>query len=207
MICECVSRSYIYTAVAIFPYTKLILIQLHPASWHRYYFIQEWGAHWTADAETVLEKSPSSLLRTRFLQKLYPDAYFLCIMRHPVATAYATFSWGSQHGGADSLSPDSVVGFVDHWLVAHAIFEEDASHLKSLRRIHLEQLAAEPQTILDAICSDLGLHSYVVPAGKVTKNVNLKCESLPLSPNPQERPLHAVPPCLPPPTVPPLPPL
>ena len=105
----------------------------------------EWGAHWEAGTQFVLEKSPSSLLRTRFLQALFPDAYFLVILRHPVCNAYATHAWGLGHGGVDYRGPDAIVGFVQHWLVAHSILESDLAHLRHVRIVHLEQLATQPQ--------------------------------------------------------------
>ena len=135
---------------------------------------QEWGAHWSADASLVLEKSPSSLLRMRFLQRLYPDAYFVVILRHPICNAYATHAWGLQHGGKNSLSPDDVVGFVDHWIHAHKVMEADLAHLQHVRLVHLEELAASPQAVVDAICGDLGVASYPVPDGRVSADVNRK---------------------------------
>ena len=106
---------------------------------------QEWAAHWEGDAPFVLEKSPSSLLRTRFLQSLFPNAYFVVIMRHPICTAYATHAWGLKHGGKNSLPPEASVGFVEHWLAAHKLLEADLPHLRHVRLVHLEQLAAQPQ--------------------------------------------------------------
>ena len=105
----------------------------------------EWGAHWDGDVPFVLEKSPSSILRLRFLQALFPDAHFVVIMRHPISCAYATQAWGVQHGGKNSLAADAVVGFVEHWIAAHAILEADLPHLRSVRLVHLEQLAEQPQ--------------------------------------------------------------
>ena len=49
----------------------------------------EWGAHWDASKGVLLEKSPSNLLRARFLQALWPDCHFVFIVRHPLAHAYA----------------------------------------------------------------------------------------------------------------------
>ena len=92
---------------------------------------EEWGVHWDQDAPLVLEKSPSSLLRMRFLQALYPDAYFVVILRHPLANAYATHAWGLAHGGKGSLPPDAPVGFVEHWLHAHQILEADLPFVRN----------------------------------------------------------------------------
>ena len=134
----------------------------------------EWGAHWSSDAAFVLEKSPSSMLRMRLLQKLFPDAYFVVILRHPLANAYATQTWGSHHGGKNSLPPDAVVGFVEHWLHAHKVMEADLGHLRQCRVVHLEQLAASPQAVLDDICADLEVETYALPTGKVQAGVNRK---------------------------------
>ena len=109
----------------------------------------EWGLHWQSDARCVLEKSPSSILRTRYLQALFPDAYFLVILRHPICTAYATHAWGLQHGGKNSLASDAVVGFVEHWLAAHEILQADLEHLRQVRVVHLEQLTESPQAVVD----------------------------------------------------------
>ena len=134
----------------------------------------EWGLHWQSDARCVLEKSPSSILRTRYLQALFPDAYFLVILRHPICTAYATHAWGLQHGGKNSLASDAVVGFVEHWLAAHEILQADLEHLRQVRVVHLEQLTESPQAVVDTICADLNLPTLTLPEGKVSKEVNRK---------------------------------
>ena len=40
--------------------------------------------------------------------------------------------------------------------------------------VHLEDFAADPQPVVDAIYAALGLPSCAVPEGKVTKDVNAK---------------------------------
>jgi len=51
----------------------------------------EWGRHWDASCSYLMEKSPPNLLRTRFLQAIFPESSFITITRHPIATAFATF--------------------------------------------------------------------------------------------------------------------
>ena len=64
----------------------------------------EWGAHWDASKGVLLEKSPSNLLRARFLQALWPDCHFVFIVRHPLAHAYASAAWGTAHAGKGALA-------------------------------------------------------------------------------------------------------
>jgi len=39
-----------------------------------------------------VEKSPPTRLRTRLFQALFPDAYFVIIIRHPAPVALATLN-------------------------------------------------------------------------------------------------------------------
>jgi len=54
---------------------------------------EQWSQYWNVQQAFLLEKSPPNLVRTRFLQKLFPNSVFLIIFRHPVAVAYATKKW------------------------------------------------------------------------------------------------------------------
>ena len=55
------------------------------------------------------------------MQALWPDSYFVIIVRHPLCVAYATLTWARLHGA--ELGPDAVVPFLEHWLKAHAILQ------------------------------------------------------------------------------------
>ena len=37
----------------------------------------QWQPHWDMDKEVLLEKTPANIVRTRFLQACFPNAYFL----------------------------------------------------------------------------------------------------------------------------------
>ena len=83
----------------------------------------------------LLEKSPSNLLRARFLQALWPDCHFVFIVRHPLAHAYASAAWGTAHAGKGALAPDAVADFVEHWLHAHALLKARARAIpRAIRR-------------------------------------------------------------------------
>src|SRR5262249_34875208 len=49
--------------------------------------MEEWGQRWDLTRSVLMEKSPPNLLMTRFLQELFPEAYFLIVVRHPIPTS------------------------------------------------------------------------------------------------------------------------
>jgi len=114
---------------------------------NRAQLLAEWGRHWDLAKEVLLEKSPPNLIRTRFLQALFPRASFVIVMRDPVAVAYATQKWSRT--GIDSL--------IEHWLVCHETFERDRPHIRQLHLLRYEDLVERPQHSLDAIFSFLNL--------------------------------------------------
>ncbi len=114
---------------------------------NRALLLAEWGSHWDLTKQVLLEKSPPNLIRTRFLQALFPEASFVIVMRDPVAVAYATQKWSRT--GIDSL--------IEHWLVCHEIFERDRPHIRKLHVLRYEELVERPQSSLEGIFSFLDL--------------------------------------------------
>jgi sulfotransferase family protein len=100
--------------------------------------LREWARHWRPDAEVWVEKSPPNIIRTRFLQALFPDARFLVIVRHPVAVAGATKKWA--HTSWRSL--------IDHWVKCHDILAADAPHIRRLRLVRYEDFVSAPDARL-----------------------------------------------------------
>jgi len=140
----------------------------------------DWAPHWEPTVEPArvrLEKSPSNLLRTRFLQALWPDSYHIIILRHPVAVAYATAAWAARHGGGKAASnPKTIFAYALHWCRAHEILAADLARLKHVRVVRLEELVASPaaaQATLDSIFADLGLPS--VPLAQVHVSLSPAC--------------------------------
>lgn len=93
----------------------------------------EWGRHWDLSKRLLIEKSPPNLLKLRFLQRMFPEASFVVLMRHPIAVALATQKW----------SRTSTRSLLRHWLVCHEIFLRDAASIRSLTVVRYEQLVAE----------------------------------------------------------------
>lgn len=106
---------------------------------------REWSQYWDLTKSVLVEKSPPNLIRTRFLQQLFPEAYFIILMRHPVAVAGATKKW----------STSSRYSLFKHWLVCHQKFRNDAPGLHKVLCIRYEEMVAQPQKICLALSSFL----------------------------------------------------
>lgn len=90
----------------------------------------EWARYWDRTKSVLVEKSPPNLLKTRFLQALFPEAVFVVIVRHPVAVTMATKKlWG---GSEETL--------IEHWLRCHEIFMADAPLLRRPIVVRYEEL-------------------------------------------------------------------
>jgi hypothetical protein len=110
----------------------------------------EWARYWDLEKPALLEKSPSNLLRTRFLQELFPNSYFVILMRHPVAVAYATQKWTNT----------SMAELIEHWLVCHEKFEQDKRHIRRLLVLRYEDFVENTRATLAEIYSFVGLPDY-----------------------------------------------
>jgi Sulfotransferase family/Glycosyl transferase family 2 len=109
--------------------------------------LEEWSTHWDLSKRVLVEKSPPNLLKLRFLQALFPDATFVVIMRHPIAVAYASRKWAEE----------SLESLMEHWLVCHEIFLDDAPLIRRLMLVRYEDFVANPQAIVAGIHERLGL--------------------------------------------------
>jgi hypothetical protein len=107
----------------------------------------EWSAHWDMSKPVLVEKSPPNLIRTRFLQALYPDARQIVVMRHPIAVACATQKW----------SWSSYRSLIEHWLLCHELLIEDARSLPGILVVRYEEFVADPDGQLARALDYVGL--------------------------------------------------
>ena len=113
--------------------------------------LQEWSRYWDLGRPCLLEKSPPNLIKTRFLQAMFPNSYFLTITRHPVAVALATRKW----------APLSLSSLIEHWLHCHGLFEHDRAHLRNTLTIRYEDLIQDTPSGLSRIYRFVGLAPHV----------------------------------------------
>jgi hypothetical protein len=109
---------------------------------------EEWSPHWDLSRPVLLEKSPPNLLKTRFLQALFPDSAFVVVLRHPIAVSLATAKWRRTR---------RLGRLIEHWLRCHEIFAVDKPLLERVHVIRYEDLVREPEPILRGVFEFLEL--------------------------------------------------
>jgi hypothetical protein len=114
---------------------------------NREQLLAEWGRYWSTDCAVLAEKSPPNLVRTRFLQALFPEAVFVMMIRHPIAVACATRKWARSSHEA----------LIRHWVRCHEILAEDARAIERLHIVHYEHFVLDPDGENARIFSILGL--------------------------------------------------
>ena len=112
--------------------------------------LEQWLPYYDASKPYFVEKSPPNLIRTRFLQHLFPESYFIAILRHPIAVSYASKSkhWCSEK---DALE------LIKHSLHAYGLFYRDIPCLNRLFVLRYEDFVRSPQQVIDAIFHFLDL--------------------------------------------------
>ena len=107
----------------------------------------EWSRYWDLRRPVLLEKSPPNLIRTRFLQAMVPDAFFIILVRHPIPVALATRRW----------STATLPALIEHWLVCHETYAADRPHIRRLLEIRYEEFIADPEALLAQVYAFIDL--------------------------------------------------
>jgi hypothetical protein len=123
---------------------------------------EEWSPHWDLSRPVLLEKSPPNLLKTRFLQALFPGSTFVVVLRHPIAVSLATAKWRRTRRYGR---------LVEHWLRCHEIFEADRARLERVHVIRYEDLVREPEPVLRGVFEFLELDA-IPPSEPVEAGAN-----------------------------------
>jgi hypothetical protein len=127
----------------------------------------EWSRYWDLDKKYLLEKSPPNIIRTRFLQAMFPNSYFIIMLRHPLAVSYATQKWYRKY----RINWRGFPRIFEHWLVCHEIFREDQRHLKNVFVVKYEEFVAQPERWVNDMYRFLGLSDFSM-SQKILTGVN-----------------------------------
>jgi hypothetical protein len=140
--------------------------------------LEEWQRYWDTEKRILIEKSPPNLIRTRFLQALFPGCRFVIALRHPIAVAYATQKWTSRVPQLWALRvPERwmprvwIHSLIEHWVLCHEQFERDRPFLRRVHVFRYEDFVESPQEHVDALYAFLGL-SPAPLSREVRKGVN-----------------------------------
>lgn len=110
--------------------------------------LRDWERYWDVERRFLVEKSPANLVMTRFLQRLFPEARFVVIMRHPAIVTLSTRKWAPR----TRLST-----LFENWFRAHDTLRADASHVRRLHLLSYEALVTSPRETLAGVRDFLGL--------------------------------------------------
>jgi Sulfotransferase family len=124
----------------------------------------DWSPHWDLSRRFLLEKSPPNLIKTRFLQALYPKSAFVIVIRHPIPVSIPTAKWRGTRR-YDRL--------FEHWLRCHALFEADRKQLNRVRVVNYEELVRDPSGVLRGIFEFLEVEP-IPPSEPVDTGTNEK---------------------------------
>jgi hypothetical protein len=83
---------------------------------------------------------------TRFLQAVFPNAYFIVIRRHPIAVSMATQKWSLR----------SLHSLFEHWLRCHDLFDHDKQYLNRVYELTYEDYVQNPEKHHNEIADFIG---------------------------------------------------
>ncbi len=108
----------------------------------------------TSEARYFLDKTPAYALVLPFLEKLFPEAKYVVLTRHPLAvfSSYASSFFEGDWGTARAFNP-----VVERYVPAMARFLRDADVPKL--QVSYEQLVAQPEEQLARIFAFLGIEN------------------------------------------------
>lgn len=114
----------------------------------------------------LVEKSPPNMVRTRYLQSMFPDATFIAITRDPYANVAANSVKRTKWG--------SVTDQAAHWAGAHGAFLQDRPHLTRCLAVRYEDLTVDPSKTLSSVCLACGLNyePTMLNGVEISRNIN-----------------------------------
>jgi hypothetical protein len=107
-----------------------------------------WHAHWDGSKSICVEKTPANILKTRFLQAIFPNSYFIVVRRHPVPVSIASRRW--------KISVSPLYRLFEHWLRCHELFEQDKTYLQHVYELRYEDYVENPERYHQKIAAFIG---------------------------------------------------
>ena len=118
--------------------------------------LQQWGRYFEKpEASILVEKSPPNVMKTRFLQEVFPGSVFVIVSRHPVMQALAIRKWGTRANRVGL----GLTQILDHWFTAMDCYREDAHFLERSTIIRFEDFIESPSATLDFVANETGLEA------------------------------------------------
>lgn len=119
--------------------------------------VQAWEPYLESPAASVVvEKSPSNVAKTRFLEASIPGSCFVIITRHPIVQALAVRKWGTRA----MRTGLNFTGILDHWLHVMGHFSADRPQLERVTVCSYEELVSEPKALLERLHEFIGVPRF-----------------------------------------------
>jgi len=123
---------------------------------------RQWAFFINKNADIVVEKSIASMLRIRFFQRYFADAYFIHIRRNPYAVAE-----GIQRKAQPMDVQAEIYGTqyplelcIQQWLASQTVFENEKSQIQNLYELSYEDFTNEPEKLANEISEFLGIEDF-----------------------------------------------
>lgn len=114
---------------------------------------KDWAVYYdNRKAPVLLEKSPTNAGRMLWLQKHFPNAHFICIIRNGYAVAE----------GINRKTGHSFEKTAQQWSESNQIMLDDLSKVKKWHKVFYEDLVVDPKKELTEICNFIGIDSAPV---------------------------------------------
>lgn len=115
----------------------------------------------------LIEKSPANSMRTRFLQRVFPDAYFVMIVRNAFAVAEGIVRkrlYDPERPHMAGLQT-TIREAAEQWSHANRILLEDRSLLRRSILVKYEDLVIHTRDTMHSILRscELGLDGFIIP--------------------------------------------
>ena len=102
------------------------------------------------DKPLLVEKTILNSARTQFLQKHFPNSYFICLFRNGYAVAE----------GIHRKEKHPMEQCIKQWTVSNEILLRDMEHLQNKIMMRYEDFTADPSKHLDAIAKFLAIEPF-----------------------------------------------
>jgi hypothetical protein len=118
------------------------------------HLIHDWKNYLNnVNASTILEKTPSNILRCRWLQKVFKNSYFIGISRDGRAVAE----------GISRRTPNiDYSRAITHWSVVSELILDTAKYLKNFKHLRYEELVENPRQTIDELLTFINLSSTIL---------------------------------------------
>jgi len=139
-------------------------------------------------AQVVVEKSPKHALHASFIRRVFPDAYFLHVIRDPRDTAASLMAAGRTWG--DSWAPRGPVQAARMWVEHIRRARQVATGDGRYREIRYERVKEDPETELAGVLEWLGVSTTAAERTRAIEACDF--ERLKAQPSTPDLPLPSV---------------